>query len=125
MADHPMTSPITAEERAKGLYPAIATALAQAGAIHDYEGPIKDLQSSIASAIREAEDAALERAGIAARRQALEEAAQICDAEVAYWGDAKTCSPKVVGMVASQIRGLKGRDFSADPLKSTKETGHE
>jgi hypothetical protein len=136
-----MTSPITAEERAKALVQKLERDDAWDDILPEEMAPL------IASAIREAETSlaaiydkkidalhrlyqlpvvqTLERAGIAARRQALEEAAQICDAEVASWGDTKTCSPKVVGIVASQIRELKGRFSSADPLKSTKETGHE
>lgn len=50
---------------------------------------------------------------MSARRQALEEAAQICDGHLKMWGDEPRCSPKVLGQVAGEIRRLKGVDYTA------------
>lgn len=70
----------------------------------------QDLVSAITAAITSAQNDKLEEAGMAARRQALEEAARICDAHAREWDGVDRCSPLLFKVIAREIRSLKSKD---------------
>ncbi len=112
-----MTSPITAEARAKRLLPDLMDMIFHDGA------SLGEMEAFIASAIREAEDAALERAADVVRTE-LEAIKRIISDEVDV--EESAGAKAAVAQVGLLIFDF-ARECEADirSLKSTKETGHE
>lgn len=90
---------MTPEDRAKELRASLAGVVL---------GLPSDALDIITKAFREAE----EEASITSRRQALEEAARVLDGRLAEWQGIDRCNPRLFGHIATEIRGLKGLDYS-------------